>query len=69
VVLSTYGRQDVMFRELRRPQGDPEVLAAQSREQYFKVPFCSIWVHGNFVLNDVYSYILNSNYDHFLWCF
>ncbi|KAK8673669.1 hypothetical protein V6N13_111987 [Hibiscus sabdariffa] len=28
---------DVMFRELRRPQGDPEVLAAQSREQYFKL--------------------------------
>lgn len=26
-----------MFRELRRPRGDPEVLAAQSREQYFKV--------------------------------
>lgn len=29
--------QDVMFREIRRPKGDPEVLAAQSREQYFKV--------------------------------
>ncbi|KAJ0112532.1 hypothetical protein Patl1_02423 [Pistacia atlantica] len=29
--------QDVMFRELRRPRGDPEVLAAQSREQYFKL--------------------------------
>lgn len=26
-----------MFRELRKPRGDPEVLAAQSREQYFKV--------------------------------
>lgn len=33
---STSG-SDVMFRELRRPQGDPEVLAAQSREQYFKL--------------------------------
>ena len=26
-----------MFREVRRPRGDPEVLAAQSRDQYFKV--------------------------------
>lgn len=26
-----------MFRELRKPRGDPEVLAAQAREQYFKV--------------------------------
>ncbi|KAL9347746.1 hypothetical protein Peur_059112 [Populus x canadensis] len=33
---STSG-SDVMFRELRQPQGDPEVLAAQSREQYFKL--------------------------------
>ncbi|XP_022947232.1 uncharacterized protein LOC111451157 [Cucurbita moschata] len=31
------GGSDVMFRELRRPQGDPEVLAALSREQYFKL--------------------------------
>ncbi|KAK8717176.1 hypothetical protein V6N13_044453 [Hibiscus sabdariffa] len=31
------GGSDVMFRELRRPQGDPELLAAQSREQYFKL--------------------------------
>jgi ATP synthase protein I len=30
--------QDVMFRELRRPRGDPEVQAAKDREQYFKVP-------------------------------
>lgn len=29
--------QDAMLREIRRPKGDPEVLAAQSREQYFKV--------------------------------
>uniref|UniRef100_A0A6N2MD56 CGL160/ATPI domain-containing protein n=1 Tax=Salix viminalis TaxID=40686 RepID=A0A6N2MD56_SALVM len=28
---------EVMFRELRQPRGDPEVLAAQSREQYFKL--------------------------------
>lgn len=33
--------QDVMFREIRRPRGDPEVLAAQSREQYFKVYYFS----------------------------
>ncbi|KAA8524253.1 hypothetical protein F0562_010676 [Nyssa sinensis] len=31
------GGSDVMFRELRRPRGDPKVLAAQSREQYFKL--------------------------------
>ncbi|XP_010277031.1 PREDICTED: uncharacterized protein LOC104611596 isoform X2 [Nelumbo nucifera] len=31
------GGSDVMFRELRRPRGDPQVLAAQSREQYFKL--------------------------------
>ncbi|KAH9742855.1 protein CONSERVED ONLY IN THE GREEN LINEAGE 160 [Citrus sinensis] len=31
------GGSDVMFRELRKPRGDPEVLAAQSKEQYFKL--------------------------------
>ncbi|KAG8662673.1 hypothetical protein MANES_01G133200v8 [Manihot esculenta] len=31
------GGSDVMLREARRPQGDPELLAAQSREQYFKL--------------------------------
>ncbi|KAG8474816.1 hypothetical protein CXB51_031502 [Gossypium anomalum] len=31
------GGSDVMLRELRQPQGDPEVLAAQSREQYYKL--------------------------------
>ncbi|KAK3008058.1 hypothetical protein RJ639_013195, partial [Escallonia herrerae] len=31
------GGSDVMFRELRRPRGDPAVLAAESREQYFKL--------------------------------
>ncbi|KDP36291.1 hypothetical protein JCGZ_09798 [Jatropha curcas] len=31
------GGSDVMLREVRRPQGDPEILAAQSREQYFKL--------------------------------
>ena len=35
-----------MFRELRKPKGDPEVLAAQAREEYFKV-FNSLWVHQN----------------------
>ncbi|CAK7348145.1 unnamed protein product [Dovyalis caffra] len=34
---ATTSGSDVMFRELRRPKGDPEVLAAQSREQYFKL--------------------------------
>ncbi|XP_060188561.1 protein CONSERVED ONLY IN THE GREEN LINEAGE 160, chloroplastic-like [Lycium barbarum] len=31
------GGSDVMLRELKRPQGDPRVLAAQSREQYLKL--------------------------------
>uniref|UniRef100_A0A2N9GMS5 CGL160/ATPI domain-containing protein n=1 Tax=Fagus sylvatica TaxID=28930 RepID=A0A2N9GMS5_FAGSY len=31
------GGSDVIFRELRKPRGDPEVLAAQAREQYFKL--------------------------------
>ncbi|XP_020885121.1 uncharacterized protein LOC9315367 isoform X2 [Arabidopsis lyrata subsp. lyrata] len=30
-------QMDVMFRELRRPRGDPEVQAAKDREQYFKL--------------------------------
>ncbi|KAK2665881.1 hypothetical protein Ddye_004455 [Dipteronia dyeriana] len=31
------GGSEVMFRELRKPKGDPEVLAAQAREEYFKL--------------------------------
>ncbi|KAJ4981459.1 hypothetical protein NE237_032296 [Protea cynaroides] len=31
------GGSEVMFRELKRPRGDPKVLAAQSREQFFKL--------------------------------
>ncbi|ESQ51675.1 hypothetical protein EUTSA_v10016897mg [Eutrema salsugineum] len=31
------GGREVMFRELRRPRGDPQVLAAESREQYYKL--------------------------------
>ncbi|XAR49545.1 hypothetical protein NMG60_11032786 [Bertholletia excelsa] len=31
------GGSDVMFQETRRPRGDPKVLAAQSREQYYKL--------------------------------
>ncbi|OWM78709.1 hypothetical protein CDL15_Pgr002880 [Punica granatum] len=31
------GGSDVMFRESRRPRGDPKVLAARSREQYFQL--------------------------------
>ncbi|KAJ6401204.1 hypothetical protein OIU84_016588 [Salix udensis] len=34
---ATTSGSEVMFRELRQPRGDPEVLAAQSREQYFKL--------------------------------
>lgn len=29
--------QEVMLRESRRAKGDPQVLTAQSREQYYKV--------------------------------
>ncbi|XP_074276064.1 protein CONSERVED ONLY IN THE GREEN LINEAGE 160, chloroplastic [Silene latifolia] len=31
------GGSDVMLRETKKPRGDPEVLAAQSREQYYKL--------------------------------
>ncbi|XP_048230823.1 protein CONSERVED ONLY IN THE GREEN LINEAGE 160, chloroplastic isoform X1 [Ricinus communis] len=31
------GGSDVLLREIRKPRGDPELLAAQSREQYFKL--------------------------------
>lgn len=31
------GGSDAMFREIKRPQGDPKVMAAQSREQYLKL--------------------------------
>ncbi|KAM7503328.1 hypothetical protein LguiB_002232 [Lonicera macranthoides] len=31
------GGSDVMFREISKPKGDPAVLAAASREQYYKL--------------------------------
>ncbi|CAN0914060.1 Protein CONSERVED ONLY IN THE GREEN LINEAGE 160, chloroplastic [Linum grandiflorum] len=31
------GGSEAMFRELRKPKGDPAVLAAESREQYYKL--------------------------------
>lgn len=34
---ATTGGSDVMLRESRKPRGDPEVLAAESREQYYKL--------------------------------
>lgn len=40
--------QDVMFRESKRPRGDPEVLAAQSREQYYKVLLYNRWCSSMF---------------------
>lgn len=43
VIYSFLALQDVMFRESRRPRGDPEVLAAQSREQYYKVLIRKRW--------------------------
>ncbi|KAK6919186.1 hypothetical protein RJ641_017608 [Dillenia turbinata] len=31
------GGSEIMFRDLRRAQGDPEVLAAEARESYYKL--------------------------------
>ncbi|XP_027127246.1 protein CONSERVED ONLY IN THE GREEN LINEAGE 160, chloroplastic-like [Coffea arabica] len=54
------GGSDVMFREIRRPKGDPEVLAAQSREQYFKLKkklqFLTLGIGGIGVLSAYISY-------------
>lgn len=54
------GGSDVMFREIRRPKGDPEVLAAQSREQYFKLKkklqFLTLGIGGIGVLSGYISY-------------
>lgn len=37
LISTSFSLQEVMFRESRRARGDPQVLAAQSREQYYKV--------------------------------
>ncbi|KAI5661858.1 hypothetical protein M9H77_21181 [Catharanthus roseus] len=54
------GGSDVMFREIRRPKGDPEALAAQSREQYFKLKrklqFLTLGIGGVGVLSAYISY-------------
>lgn len=43
-----------MFQELRRPRGDPEFLASQSREQYLRVINCSTWVSYITILTFVF---------------
>ncbi|KAI3457137.1 hypothetical protein Pfo_013800 [Paulownia fortunei] len=54
------GGSDVMFRESRRPRGDPEVLAAQSREQYYKLKnklqVLTLGIGGIGVLSAYFSY-------------
>ncbi|XP_052179034.1 protein CONSERVED ONLY IN THE GREEN LINEAGE 160, chloroplastic [Diospyros lotus] len=54
------GGSDVMFREIRRPRGDPEVLAAQSKEQYLelktKLQILTLGVGGIGLLSAYVSY-------------
>ncbi|PIN22881.1 hypothetical protein CDL12_04398 [Handroanthus impetiginosus] len=54
------GGSDVMFRESRRPRGDPEVLAAQSREQYYKLKnklqILTLGIGGVGVVSAYFSY-------------
>ncbi|XP_051152215.1 protein CONSERVED ONLY IN THE GREEN LINEAGE 160, chloroplastic [Andrographis paniculata] len=54
------GGSDVMFRESRRSIGDPEVLAAQSREQYYKLKnklqLLTLGIGGVGVVSSYFSY-------------
>ncbi|KAF3674415.1 putative 2-deoxyglucose-6-phosphate phosphatase [Capsicum annuum] len=54
------GGSDVMLRELKRPQGDPQVMAAQSREQYLKLKnkllFLTVGIGGVGVISAYISY-------------
>ncbi|XP_043701519.1 protein CONSERVED ONLY IN THE GREEN LINEAGE 160, chloroplastic isoform X2 [Telopea speciosissima] len=54
------GGSEVMFRELRRPRGDPKVIAAQSREQYFKLKkklqILTLGIGGVGVVSTYFSY-------------
>ncbi|CAI9754919.1 unnamed protein product [Fraxinus pennsylvanica] len=54
------GGSEVMFRESKRPRGDPEVLAAQSREQYYKLKnklqFLTLGIGGIGVISAYCSY-------------
>ncbi|KAK4487057.1 hypothetical protein RD792_006372 [Penstemon davidsonii] len=54
------GGSDVMFRESKKPRGDPEVLAAQSREQYFKMKdklqFQTLGIGGVGLVSAYFSY-------------
>ncbi|KAI8551432.1 hypothetical protein RHMOL_Rhmol06G0185100 [Rhododendron molle] len=54
------GGSDVMIREVRRPRGDPKVLATQSREQYFelkkRLQFLTLGVGGVGLVSAYVSY-------------
>ncbi|KAL3502678.1 hypothetical protein ACH5RR_037127 [Cinchona calisaya] len=54
------GGSDLMLREIRQPKGDPEVLAAQYREQYFKLKkklqFLTLGIGGIGVISAYISY-------------
>ncbi|KAK9132090.1 hypothetical protein Scep_011618 [Stephania cephalantha] len=52
------GGSDVMLRESRRTPGDPKVLAAQAREQYFKLKKkLQIWTLGIGGIGVVAAYV------------
>ncbi|KAK9150518.1 hypothetical protein Syun_008827 [Stephania yunnanensis] len=52
------GGSDVMLRESRRTPGDPKVLAAQAREQYFKLKKkLQIWTLGIGGIGVVSAYV------------
>lgn len=57
---ATIGGTDVMLRESRQPKGDPEVLAAQSREQYYKLKnrlqFLTVGIGGIGLVSAYVSY-------------
>ncbi|KAL1313328.1 hypothetical protein HN51_039886 [Arachis hypogaea] len=54
------GGSDVMFREIRRPREDPEVLAAKSQEQYnklkTKLQFLTLGIGGFGLVSAYVSY-------------
>ncbi|RYR52844.1 hypothetical protein Ahy_A06g027714 [Arachis hypogaea] len=54
------GGSDVMFREIRRPREDPEVLAAKSQEQYnklkTKLQFLTLGIGGVGLVSAYVSY-------------
>ncbi|CAN4103239.1 unnamed protein product [Withania somnifera] len=54
------GGSDVLLRELRLPQGDPKVMAAQSKEQYLKLKkklqFLTVGIGGVGLISAYISY-------------